>query len=445
MSSIKQLAIRGALWTLVSYGASYGLRFLSNITLTRLLAPELFGLMVLMGTFISALHLFSDLGIGASIIRSDRAEEPEFYNTAWTIQVLRSAGIWICCLLLTWPIAQFYREPQLLWLFPIVSFTVVIEGFDSTSLHILNRQMAIKKVVMFELVVQAIGIVVMVTWALVNRTIWALVAGGLVSSIVRLVWSHQLNTGKPNRFTWNKDALHEFVSFGRWILLSTALNFLANQSDRLILGRLLSLEVLGVYGVAYTFADLPKSLIMSIGGKVLFPTYAKLAGLPRPEFRAKIERGRIPLLLVSITAISFLVSFGDILISVLYDDRYAAAGWMLPILAIGIWPIVLMVTIDTALLVMGMPHYISYGNMWSTAFLFGGMIIGYRFFGEVGAIAAVPISNIPLYLCVVYGLWKENLVCIKQDLYATLLLLSSITTFVAARTLAGYPFHLFGA
>jgi len=47
MSSVKQLAVRGAVWTIASYGLSQVLRLGSNLILTRLLVPEMFGLMSL--------------------------------------------------------------------------------------------------------------------------------------------------------------------------------------------------------------------------------------------------------------------------------------------------------------------------------------------------------------------------------------------------------------
>ncbi|MFM6205833.1 oligosaccharide flippase family protein, partial [Planktothrix sp.] len=89
MTSLSKKAIQGTIWTLFGYGGSQVLRFGGNLILTRLLVPELFGLMALVNTFITGLNLFSDVGIRPSIIRSQRGDDPEFLNTAWTIQVFR--------------------------------------------------------------------------------------------------------------------------------------------------------------------------------------------------------------------------------------------------------------------------------------------------------------------------------------------------------------------
>ena len=92
MSSEKKLAFKGAFWTIASYGGSQILRFGSNLILTRLLLPELFGLMGLAYVFIVGVHLFSDIGLGPSIIQNKRGEESEFINTAWTMQIILGLG-----------------------------------------------------------------------------------------------------------------------------------------------------------------------------------------------------------------------------------------------------------------------------------------------------------------------------------------------------------------
>ena len=118
------------------------LRLGSNLILTRLLVPEMFGLMTLLYVFITALHLFSEVGIGTSVIQNKRGQERDFLNTAWTLQVCRDVILWFCTLLLAWPIAQLYQQPKFLWLMPVVGLGTVISAFNSTSVFTLNRNMA---------------------------------------------------------------------------------------------------------------------------------------------------------------------------------------------------------------------------------------------------------------------------------------------------------------
>lgn len=445
MSSIKKLAIRGAVWTIGSYGIAQVLRFGSNLVLTHLLFPRLFGLMSLVYVFITGLHLFSDIGIGPSIIQNKRGNDPKFLNTAWTLQILRSLAIWLCCIAVAFPAATFYNEPQLLWLIPLVGLNTVINGFNSTSLFTLNRELSVREIALFELGGQIVSITVMVVWAYFNKTIWALVMGSLTSAVIQLIWSHKMNPGAPNRLAWDSSATKEIISYGKWIFLSTVLTFLAFQSDRLILGKLFSFELLGVYSIAYSLSDIPKQLTSAVCTKVIFPTYAKFIDLPRDEFRRKIQHNRGRLLVAIAFGLAILVSFGDLVVLALYDPEYAAAGWMLPLLALGIWPLILNTTLDQALFALGNIRFVTYGVFFSFLFLALGIPIGFHFFGIVGAIAAVPFSNVPPYFVITYGLWKEKLACIAQDLKMTALLLLLIAVMVLSRQAFGIGFPLPGS
>ena len=67
MSTLKKLAISGAVWTIVSYGFSQMLRFGSNLVLTRLLVIEFFGLMAVVNILRAGIDFFSDIGISQSM------------------------------------------------------------------------------------------------------------------------------------------------------------------------------------------------------------------------------------------------------------------------------------------------------------------------------------------------------------------------------------------
>ncbi|MCC3405014.1 MAG: oligosaccharide flippase family protein [Microcoleus sp. PH2017_10_PVI_O_A] len=437
MSSEKKLAIKGAFWTIASYGSSQIIRFGSNLILTRLLLPELFGLMGLAYVFITAVHLFTDIGLGPSIIQNKRGEEPEFLNTAWTMQVIRSVFIWFCLILITWPVATFYQEPRLLWLIPVISITTLIGGFKSTSVSILERKMTVKNVVIFELVIQIVSTAVMIVWAWFDRSIWAILVGGFVGSIVELVWSHFLIPGHSNRFAWERDAVKEIFSYGKWIFLSTVLFFLCSQADRLVLGKIFSLTMLGIYGIAFTLGDMPRQVIIALAGRVIFPSISMLADLPREELRAKIIKNRNLILIPLALGLAIFVSFGDQLILTLYRKEYMAASWMMPILALGIWHTTLHSLMGSCLLAIGKSQYAAMGNLATFLSIAIGIPVGYHFMGNLGAVIAVAVGDIPTYLVVTYGLRKEGLTCFWEDMKLTAMFLGTLAIILLVRKSLG--------
>jgi len=432
-ATLKKQAISGTVWTIFGYGTSQSLRLGSNLILTRLLVPELFGLMALVNVFLMGLNLFSDVGIYPSIIQNKRGEDPQFLNTAWTVQVIRGFALWAGCLLIAFPVAQFYEEPRLQLLLPVVGVNSIFNGFNSTNLPILQRRMEIGKLIRFELGTQIIALVVMISWAWISPSIWALVGGNLVAAVAEMLWSHHLRKQFSQRFAWDKEVIKELTTFGKWIFISTAMTFLASEIDRLVLGKLFTLEMLSFYIIAFTFADIPRQIVSKLSFQVLYPLIVKYASLPRQTLRDKTLKPRWLMLLGQAIAVTMLVSFGDFLITLLYDARYVQATWILPILALGLWPLMLSITSDKALLAIGSPNYAAWGNFYKFIYMAIALPLGFHFYGVLGAVIAIAFNDLPFYALTSYGLYREKLSVFKQDIAATLILLGLIGAALAIR------------
>jgi O-antigen/teichoic acid export membrane protein len=438
MTSLKKLAIRGTIWTFFGYGLTQSLRLVNNLILTRLLAPEIFGLMSLVNTFRWGLELFTDVGIAQNIVQSDRGEEHEFLDTAWTIQTIRGLLIWIATCALAYPLALLYDEPQIWQVLPIISLANFLTSFQTVRVYVLNRNLALRKKTLFEISEKIFALAVMITYALISPTIWALVAGGIAGSLFKMVASYFLCPGPLHRFFLEAKSRIEIASFGRWIFLGSIFTFLAEQSDRLILGKLVPLEILGIYTVAWTLASLPKQIMTQLSSKVIFPIVSKQSHLPRNQLRRKILKQRFRLLLSLFAIFIALICFGDWIIEFLYDDRYIQAGWMLSILTLGGWFSMLYYTASPCLLGIGKPLYNARGKGIRLVVVAISLIGGFQIAGVFGAIVAIAFSDLIAYIYICYGLQKESLSVFRQDIAMTLSLAAVLTVVLLARLLLGY-------
>ena len=68
--SLKQRVLNASAWSLAGYGISLAIRFGSNLVMTRLLVPEMFGVMAIATIVMVGLAMFSDLGLRQSIVQS---------------------------------------------------------------------------------------------------------------------------------------------------------------------------------------------------------------------------------------------------------------------------------------------------------------------------------------------------------------------------------------
>lgn len=439
--ALGETALRGTVWSVGGYAGGMALRLLSNVVLSRLLVPQYFGLMTLLNTMVTGLTLFSDLGLTPTITRSTRGDDPGFLNTAWTMQVIRGVALWICCLLLAWPFALFYGEPMMRILVPVIGFSLVISSFNSTSLSTLSRRMAVRELALMELAIQLCQFIFTIAWVYVDRSVWALIGGRLFSDVVRLIASYRIIPGQPrNFFHWDSAAAHELFAMGRWIFFGTALMFLANQADRMILGKLVSFQTLGMYGIAFALADIPRQVIINFRQYIVIPFAAKLAYLPREEFFGLVLKHRRSVLLVAAGILAVVVTSGDLAMTVIYDARYHRATWIVPILALGLWHTILYSTTSPCLFVLGKPKNAVVGHLLSAIALLTLLPLAFFRWGLVGSVWAVAFSDVPMYLVNLYGLRREGMFPLAQDMKATLFFVLVTGALVAARIWAGFPF-----
>ena len=439
----KKLAVRSAIWTVFGYGTGQILRFGSNLILTRLLVPEYFGLMTVVNTLRIGIELFSDIGILQSIVNNKRGDDPVFLNTAWTLQTIRGAILWLFLLIVTFPISTFYNDQRLLWLIPIVGMSSMLDGFCSTSLYTLHRRLQLGKLIRFDLIMQVLTLATLIIWSLLSPGLYALAFGVIAGSIYKMVGSHWLIRGYSNRFAWDRDAVIEILTFAKWMFVASAVMFLNDQADRLILAKLLSFRVLGVYTIAYTLAGIPREVVKQLGYKVIFPAIANHIDLPRSSLREKILRQRRIMLIGFALLLAVLVACGDLVINALYDKRYSEATWMMPILSCGVWFSVLFYTISPALMAIGKPMYAAQSNFAGFLVIGLGLPLVFFRFGTVGAIVLIALSDMPLYFVNLYGLRKEKLLTITQDIQFTALFVGVLALFLFIRSYLGFgvPIH----
>lgn len=436
---LEKRALKGTGYVVIAYGLATGLRLVSSMVLSRLFAPAYFGLMALTSTIIIGLFLISHLGLEDGVIQNARGNERTFLLTAWTLQVIRGAGLFLITIPLAFPVAAFYHERLLLFMIPMLGFGCFISAFSSPSLLVLARQMGVARVSLLELLASFVQFAVTAIWALIHRDIWALVGGKVVSDIVRTIASYWIAAPVHPKFILEREAVGELIRFGRWILLSTGLTFFALQSDRLILGKLISWQLLGIYGIAYTLSDVPRQIISQFASRVGYPFIARFSSLPRPEFRMVLMKYRGYVLALGALALTLVITMGDQFIVHVYDKRYHQAAWMVVVLGCGLWHTLLGATMTPVLLSIQKAYYHTIAMVCYCATLFICLPLGFHFFGMLGAVIAVAISDLPVYVVSTIGMMREGLSLIRQDAKLTLLLLALLSLALLLRYAIGLP------
>jgi len=418
LKSVKHRAVRGSLWSTVGFGGSQVIRLGSNLLLTRLLAPEVFGLMALVQVALQALKMMSDLGITTSVMIGRHGDDPDYLNSAWTIQVVRGLLIWLLCCVLAYPMSVIYEAPELLLLIPVVGLTAIFQGFTSPAVLTLKRKIELKKLVSWQISTQFMTTIITIAGAWYFRSIWGIVIGGLIGAVIACLSSYSLPSICKVCFKLDSKSSEEIVSFGKWIFVSSLVSFFINKGDIFILGVFLTKADLGVFSIAAIWSKMALELLQKVNQEVMTPLYAKVFREDRDSIREKIQKARFILLALTLPMIWLMVVCAPFLIEFLYDERYSAAGWMLQILALGSIGAAITATSGNALLSFGDSFGYMVFQISGGLLLILCMLVGGSYFGIVGLIAGVSVAKFFSYPVMVLLMRRHNIWLPKLDAFA---------------------------
>lgn len=413
-NGLKARFIRSSGWSTLNFGGTQFFRLLSNLILTRLLFPEAFGLMALVTVFLVGLAMFSDTGITAAIQQSERGDDPDFLDTARTIQIIRGGVLWLVTWPLGWAAAAFYEAPLLAWLLPAAGVILILDGFKPSRFYTAQRHLMIGRLTAAELSAAFAGMVVTCVLAWWLGSIWALVFGTIASGALKLGFIYLLLDGRKDRLRLDPECFRSLLHFGKWIFLSTICGFLTNQGDRLILGKFLTLEVLGVYNIAFFLASFPALLGQTVMKKVMLPY---LREKPPGQSRVNFLAFRRIRLIVTGSLIVVIIGFafaGPLLVGLLYDARYAAAGSMLVLIALISIPPLLSSSYPMVYLALGDSRSYAIVLAIQCVLNTSGLLVGAMYGGLVGGLlglCAARVINYPFaaYVAYRYETWDPKL------------------------------------
>ena len=356
----------GVLWIVGGFGSGQVLRLIANVALASILFEEAFALMAIVSGVMMGLAMFSDIGLGTSVVQHPRGDDPEFLETAWTLQVLRGVGLFLVALILAWPVSRIYgaNDPKafdLLYLIPITALTALTDGFKSVRVMTASRHLRLKELTLIELIAGPFNVVVMLALAWYMRSVYALAIAAVLTSFLQSVLSYTLLKGPRSRLRWDMHAARSILNFGKWVFLSTLITFMAMQVDRLTMAGMYPLAEVGVYSIAASLAIIVPTVVGKLQLSVLFPWYSRMLeqGMSLP---AAFGKTRNAMMIFSTFLCTLLISGAGSFFSLAYDHRYAMGGVLLPILALGAWFSCLENMYGAAFVASGRPKWIAITN-----------------------------------------------------------------------------------
>jgi PST family polysaccharide transporter len=256
-------------WRALANWSSQLVSWAALLVVVRLLSPEDFGLVGMSVVLYWYLRYLGDFGIMATVIRHQDLSQ-ETLAQLNTMGAVFGTGSFLLACLFAWPAALFFKTPRMALVAVVICIALIPVGLRSVPEGLLNKEMRFKSLSLFDALAGMVSAAVTVLLAGLGFHYWALVLGNLLSEITRCAI---ILSVRHHRFAWPRIAtIREPLTFGRNVLLGGFAWSTYNTVDNVTAGRVLGQAALGLYGMAWTLANIPLEKIVSLVS-TLIPAY----------------------------------------------------------------------------------------------------------------------------------------------------------------------------
>lgn len=256
-------------------GATRVMAFLKIAILARLLNPLQFGIFGIAALVLALLEIITETGVNIFLIQ-EKEELEKFNDTAWVVSIIRGSLIALILLVSAPLIAQFFRTPQAARVIALTALVPFIRGFINPAIVKFQKELQFSREFILRLSIYSVdGLVAIIVGLLTHSAtsmVWGMIAGG----IIEVLLSHLIIKPRP-AFIFYQNRVKEVFNRGKWVTAAGFFDYLFENLDDMVVGRVMMAFDLGVYQMAYKISSLPITEVADVVTKVTFPVFVKIS------------------------------------------------------------------------------------------------------------------------------------------------------------------------
>ncbi|WP_238707040.1 lipopolysaccharide biosynthesis protein [Microbacterium lushaniae] len=328
--SFSSRGARGASLVTAGQLARVLLLLISTVSLSRLLSPGDFGLMAICLSVVALGELVRDSGLGLAVARGVPLSQHQKSNLFW-INLGLGASVAMLTFGASWLVAAVFGSNELAAMLQWISVSLLLTGFSTQFRGEMNRRLQFLRLTITDTAPVAVGLVVGILWAVLEPSVWALVAQQLTTALVGAVLAVALSRWRPG--LPNRASVSEFLNFGVGLLGAQLLAYGARNADNYMLGAFTGAAALGYYSRAYQLLMAPINQILAPLTRVAVPVLSRASApqtFNRQILAAQLAAGA-PL------ATAYALAFGTAgpLVTILLGDQWLPAIPIFQALCVG--------------------------------------------------------------------------------------------------------------
>lgn len=244
--------------------------------LARFLSKSDFGIVAIISVILGLTTTFGDLGFSVGIMSKKDITNKEFSSVFW-LQLLLFAFLYIVFTILSPFVSKFYSEPLISVLMPVSLLNLFFWGIGKLYDTVLQKNMEFKTLAVRNIIASLLSLILAYIFCLLNFGIYSLILSTLIYTACINIWNFIAGQHK------NKLLIHlsfsevkPFFKIGIYKTGTQILDYFSSKLDVLIIGKVLGMDMLGLYNIAKDLISRLISMVQTINIKISTPILAKI-------------------------------------------------------------------------------------------------------------------------------------------------------------------------
>lgn len=275
------MSVRGAaLWSMAGQYVSFAIQFAASVIISRLfLAPAEVGLFSIGLAAALVVSILQDFGLYRYISSLPRLERADVDRCS-SVALLFSLGIAAVIAAAAWPMARAYGQPGLVPILLVIAASYLFVPLSVVPMALMARGMQFRGYFMVNVGGALAQGVVATGLAAAGCSAMSLAWGTLAAALARGIIAQWQRPAPP--FPLRLGGVGEVLRFGSRSSVLYLSGALGTRTPDLIIGKLLTVSVVGLYSRAVSLADQFRMLISGAIGSVFYPAFARIRDRGEP-------------------------------------------------------------------------------------------------------------------------------------------------------------------
>ena len=272
--SLGSRIVSGVAWKAGSQVTLQLTRMAVALVLARMLSPSDWGLAAMVLIFSGFVVVFTDNALGTALIQRREVDENDRSTVFWV-----SAGVGVVLAILGFflsgPLAGFYKEPDVRWLFIALSGGFLVSALGTTQTALLVREMEFRKLELRQIGATLVGAVVGISLAVAGYGAWAIVGQLLGEAVTSTSILWLITPWRPS-LRFSTASIRKLGGFAGNVFAENLLWQGGRTVASVMIGRVLGAAALGTYALATTVILMPFARIAAPLQQVFFPAFSRI-------------------------------------------------------------------------------------------------------------------------------------------------------------------------